>query len=78
MAKEKFTGNAAAEVTETPAAKVEKVAKFPIETLRKDCVKLYGISTSTFDGAMFGKSGEYSIEEARTLIENWKKEVVQK
>lgn len=75
MAKEKNAENA---VAATPAAKVEKVTKFPIETLRKDCGKLYGVSTSTFDGAMFGKSGEYSIEEVRGLIENWKKEVVQK
>lgn len=51
-------------------------AKFPLATLRKDCVKLFGITSSTFDGAIYGKDGEYTIAEAKRIIEDWKKGVV--
>ena len=51
-------------------------AKFPLETLRKDCVKLFGITSSTFDGAMYGKTGEFTIADAASIINDWKKGVV--
>lgn len=51
--------------------------KFPLDTLRRDCVKLYKITSSTFAGATASlPDGEYTIEEVRTVIDKWlKKEV---
>jgi hypothetical protein len=75
MAKDKAVTETTA--TATPAVSGGAEAKFPVETLRKDCMKLYGVTISTFDGAFCGKSGEYTIEEGRNVIENWKKGVVE-
>ena len=63
--------------TAAPAETVKSEARFPLETLRKDCTKLYGVTSSTFDGAFAGKSGEYTIEQAGEVIKNWKKGVVE-
>lgn len=54
----------------TDAAGVQAV-KFPISVLRKNCVNLFGITTSTFDGATFGKTGEYSVKEMQSMIKEW-------
>ena len=51
--------------------------KFSKEALRKVSVKTFGISTSTFDAAMYGRDGEYGVEETRAIIENWKKGVIE-
>lgn len=82
MARARTLAEAAAE----KAAAKEKAAaeeapqtltKFPLETLRRDCMKLYGVTTSTFDGATLGMAGAYGIEEIRSLIRAWKtKEVI--
>lgn len=61
------------EVTNT-AAKAEKA--YSLETLRKDSVKLFGVTSSTFDGALGGKTGQMTISEAKKIIEDWKKGVV--
>ena len=52
-------------------------AKFPLEVLKRDCVKLYKVSSSTFAGATASiPDGDYTIEEIRTIISKWlKKEV---
>lgn len=62
-------------VTATATKKAE--AKFPLEVLKRDCVKLYKITSSTFVGATSNlPDGEYTIEEVRTVINKWlKKEV---
>lgn len=69
----------AKENEKTVAATVTKKAepKFPLATLRKDCVRVYGISSSTFAGATMDlPDGEYTIEEVRAVINKWlKKEV---
>ena len=50
--------------------------KFPIAKLRDNSLKLFGVSVSTFDGATSGMTGEYSINEMKSALENWgKKEV---
>lgn len=49
----------------------EKAVKFPIPVLRKNCVNLFGITTSTFDGATFGKTGKYSVKEMQSIIQSW-------
>ena len=50
-----------------------KPKKFTIERLRRDCLKLFGVTESTFEGATFGKSGELTVDEAKKLIGDWQK-----
>jgi|GEM_PF-985177 len=54
----------------------EKVPKFTIQRLRKDCYNIFGVTTSTFDGAVFGLDGEYTVEEMRRHIDAWRTGVV--
>ncbi len=72
-------GNIAVKAESVPvkAAKpVAKEAEFPVEVLRKDSVKLFGVTTSTFDGAMDGHAGPYTVAQAKEIIEGWKRGVV--
>ena len=48
---------------------------FPLERLRRDCVKLFGVTTSTFDGAAFGlnSNGKFTVEEIKVKIGDWQK-----
>lgn len=55
---------------------VKKEAAYPLDTLRKDSVKLFNVTTSTFDGAMAGQNGPMTIARAREIIEAWKRGVV--
>lgn len=56
------------------AEKTER--KIPLENLRRSCVKLFGVSFSTFDGATVGLSGKYTVDEMRGIIGAWlRKEV---
>lgn len=58
------------------APTLKEAARFPLEVLRKDCMKLYHVTTSTFDGATSGMTGERTINEVRDVISAWgKKEV---
>ena len=47
--------------------------KYTTGRLRKDCYALYGVSTSTFDGANVGiaANAEYTVEEMGTRIKKW-------
>lgn len=66
--KDKATAPAAAE---TKAAPVER--KIPIEKLRRSCVKLFGVTPSTFDGATGGipEGSKYTVEEMQARIDKW-------
>ena len=55
-------------------AKSETEPKFTIEKLKENCLRIFGVSTSTFVGATYGMTGKYTVEEMKTHIENWKKE----
>ena len=61
------TAQAASQTT----APAQEAAKFSVEQLRKHCVRLFGISSSTFDGAMYGKKEPMTIEEAKAIIKGW-------
>lgn len=58
------------EATATPK---EEAAKFSVEKLRENCLTLFGVTTSTFDGATNGLSGDYTVEEMRKNIAEWQK-----
>lgn len=46
--------------------------KFKVEKLRANSMKLFSVTTSTFDGAMCGhKETEMTIADARTIINTW-------
>lgn len=50
-----------------------KERKYLLETLRGDCVRLFGCTSSTFDGAFFNEDStkEYTVAEAETVISKW-------
>lgn len=64
--KNKATAPAAAE---TKPAAVER--KIPIEKLRRGCLKLFGITPSTFDGATVGLTGKFTVAEMQAHIDKW-------
>lgn len=71
---EKSNGKPAAKVVSVETAESEKKqeTKFKIEKLRQNCMQLFRVSTSTFDGAMYGtKATEMTINEADAVINKW-------
>ena len=52
---------------------VEAAPKYSIEKLRDNCLALFGVTSSTFDGATHKLDGEYTVEEIKTTIEKWQK-----
>lgn len=48
---------------------------FDFETLRKDCLKLFGVTVSAFDGAFYNadKNKGFTLDEAKKHIEAWRK-----
>lgn len=51
--------------------KSEKQATFTVEQLRCNCKKLFGVSTTVFDGATSKCTGNYTVDNMRNIIENW-------
>lgn len=58
----------AAPVEQYPAER-----KIPIEKLRRSCVKLFGVTPSTFDGATVGipEGSKYTVTEMQAHIDKW-------
>ena len=50
-----------------------KASVFPVKRLRDDCVRLFGVTQGTFDGAMHGQSGDMSVNDAKQRISTWLK-----
>lgn len=61
---------AAVEAAEPVVAPVTE-KKIPIEKLRRSCLKLFGITPSTFDGATVGLTGSYTVKEIEAIIKKW-------
>lgn len=56
----------------TVIAEEKREPKFKVEKLRTNSMKLFSVTTSTFDGAMYGnKETEMTIAEARAVINKW-------
>ena len=62
----------------TEAATLEKAQapKFTVERLAANCRQLFGVSSCTYAGATHGMTGEYTVEEMKKHIEEWKKKEV--
>lgn len=71
MAGKNGSAETAKATVKTPAAK-----KYTVEKLRANCLKLFGVTSSTFAGATFGMTGTYTVEEMKAHIEAWKKKGV--
>ncbi len=60
------------EKPEAVKTETQSKPKFLVSQLRKNCVTLFGVTTSTFDGAMYGhKEQEYTVDEVKKIIENY-------
>ena len=64
------------EMEEKGAIEQVKIKKYAIKKLQAHCQQLFGVSLSTFVGATYGMTEEYTIEEMKTHIETWKKKGV--
>lgn len=55
------------------AAPAKAPVKYPLSRLRRDCRKLFGISTSTFDGATVGRKPdeEFTVAEMKEIVKTW-------
>lgn len=54
----------------TPASEQPtKEPVFSLERLRRDCFKVFGVTPSTFDGATYGLTGEFTVNELREKIQ---------
>lgn len=56
------------------AAADSQAKEYSLSVLRRECRKLFDVSTSTFDGATCGmdQDMEYTVEEIKNTIEKWK------
>lgn len=71
MATKRTKARPVAQVAEAVEPVVKKEKKIPLENLRRSCVKLFGVSFSTFDGATVGRTGKYTVKEMQSIIDTW-------
>ena len=59
-------------VKETKQEAVQQETKYRMDKLRAKCMQLFHITTSTFDGAMYGcEKTEMTVKEAQSRINKW-------
>ena len=57
---------------ETKQEAVQQETKYRMDKLRAKCMQLFHITTSTFDGAMYGcEKTEMTVKEAQSRINKW-------
>ena len=54
----------------------EQGQKYSIPQLQKNAYELFGVSSSTFAGATLDLDGEYTVDEVKKIISDWKKKEV--
>ena len=54
----------------------EETSQYTIEQLGLNCLKLFGVTQSTFDGATNGMTGKHSIEGIKKVLKLWQKKEV--
>lgn len=62
-----------AKAASAAAEPVAQERKIPIEKLRRSCLKLFGVTPSTFDGATVGLAGKFTVKEMQAHIDAWLK-----
>lgn len=63
-------------VAEAATPETAQAPKFTVERLAANCRQLFGVSSCTYAGATYGMTGEYTVEEMKKHIEEWKKKEV--
>ncbi len=63
---------AKAETTQAQPVKAAVEKKFPLEKLRANCKKIFGVTDCTFAGATYGMTGNYTITEIKARLEKWR------
>lgn len=53
-------------------------SKFSLEVLRANCLKLFKVSSSTFDGATKGLNGDFTVNEIKEKIKGWLEQPIKK
>ncbi len=61
-----------AETTQAQPVKAAVEKKFPLEKLRANCKKLFGVTDCTFAGATHGMTGDYTVNEIKAQLEKWR------
>lgn len=57
---------------EAEPVKTANEPKYSVNKLRKNAIRLFNVSQSTFDGAMYGHTEtEYTVKEAEAIIREW-------
>ena len=54
-----------------PVTTADTAPKFTIGRLRENCLTLFGVTSSTFDGATYGLDGTYTVDETKKAINKW-------
>ncbi|MDO4305750.1 MAG: hypothetical protein Q4C77_02870 [Eubacteriales bacterium] len=63
---------AAENMEEAKAEDKKSKPKYTVEKLREKSIHLFGVSQSTFDGAMYGHNeAEYTVSEVKNIIGEW-------
>ena len=61
-----------ADPTQEGAAK-----RYTVEKLQANCRGLFGVTASTFAGAVYGMTGTYTVKEMKAHIEAWSRKGVE-
>lgn len=64
---------AKSETTQVQPVKAATEKKFPLEKLRANCKKLFGVTDCAFAGATHGMTGSYTVEEIKAQLEKWRR-----
>lgn len=68
MAKNVNTEGETPEVKETTKS---TSLKYSIDKLRENCLLLFGVSVSTFDGATHNITGDFTVDEMKDTLKKW-------
>ncbi len=57
---------------EAESVKTANEPKYTLDKLRQNSVQLFGVTKSTFDGAMYGHGRkEFTINEVKAILKRW-------
>lgn len=72
MAVKRTVADASENETASVKTTAEKETKYSVDKLRQNSIALFGVTQSTFDGAMYGHDNkEYTINEAKAILDGW-------
>lgn len=72
MAVKRTVADASENETASVKNATEKETKYSVDKLRQNSIVLFGVTQSTFDGAMYGHDNkEYTINEVKAILEGW-------